>query len=109
MATKKATNARQRFLVTSYLVANLDKICAIPTNTDRARHVSEALDFDVTVSKLTTAAAAADIVLERVPAEKAVPGARLAQLHKALFDRIDAVEQRLATLDQRLGALATRL
>jgi hypothetical protein len=109
MDTKKANNARQRFLVTSYLAANIDNICAIPTNTDRARHVSEALGFYVTVSKLTTAAHAADIVLERVPAPKAAPGSKLAQLHKALFDRIEAVEQRLATLDRLLGALATRL
>jgi predicted dinucleotide-binding enzyme len=109
MDTKKANNARQRFLVTSYLAANIDNICAILTNTDRARHVSEALGFDVTVSKLTTAAAAADIVLERVRAPKAAPGSKLAQLHKAIFDRLEALEERFTILEQRLGALATRL
>lgn len=116
MSDIKAKNARERFTVSNYLVNNAAIIHAIPTNTERARHVAEALGIEITVSKLVTAAVAAGLTLERVPAAKAVPGAKLAQLHQALFDRLEALEerftildQRLTVLDGRLGALATRL
>ena len=109
MSDLKAKNARERFMVSNYLVYNASVIHAIPTNTERARHVAEVLGIEITVSKLVTAAAAAGIVLERVLVGKAAPGSKLLQLHKVLFDRIEALEQRLGEVEKRLGALATRL
>ena len=109
MSDTKMRNARERFMVSNYLVNNASLIHAIPTNTERARHVAEALGIEITVSKLVTAAVAAGLTLERVPAAKAVPGAKLAQLHQAMFDRLGALEERFTTLDQRLGALGQRL
>ena len=109
MSDLKAKNARERFTVSNYLVNNAHIIHAIPTNTERARHVAEALGIEITVSKLVTAAVAAGLTLERVPAVKTAPGAKLAQLRQALSDRIEALEERLTILDRRLSALATRL
>ena len=116
MSDIKAKNARERFAVSNYLVNNASVIHAIPTNTERARHVAEALGIEITVSKLVTAAVAAGLTLERVPAAKTAPGAKLAQLRQALSDRIEALsdriealEERFTILEQRLGALATRL
>ena len=109
MSDIKAKNARERFTVSNYLVNNASVIHAIPTNTERARHVAEALGIEITVSKLVTAAVAAGLTLERVPAAKAAPGAKLAQLRQALSDRLEALEERFTILEQRLGALATRL
>lgn len=104
MSDIKAKNARERFTVSNYLVNNASVIHAIPTNTERARHVAEALGIEITVSKLVTAAVAAGLTLERVPAAKAVPGAKLAQLHQAIFDRIEALEQRLSAAEARLAS-----
>ena len=109
MSDAKAKNARERFTVSNYLVNNASVIHAIPTNTERARHVAEALGIEITVSKLVTAAVAAGLTLERVPAAKAAPGAKLAQLRQALSGRLEALEERFTILEQRLGALATRL
>ena len=109
MSDIKAKNARERFTVSNYLVNNASVIHAIPTNTERARHVAEALGIEITVSKLVTAAVAAGLTLERVPAAKAAPGAKLAQLRQALSGRLEALEERFTILEQRLGALATRL
>lgn len=109
MSDTKMRNARERFMVSNYLVNNASVIHAIPTNTERARHVAEALGIEITVSKLVTAAVAAGLTLERVPAAKAAPGAKLAQLRQALSGRLEALEERFTILEQRLGALATRL
>ena len=109
MSDTKMRNARERFMVSNYLVNNASLIHAIPTNTERARHVAEALGIEITVSKLVTAAVAAGLTLERVPAAKAAPGAKLAQLRQALSGRLEALEERFTILEQRLGALATRL
>ena len=63
MSDTKMRNARERFTVSNYLVNNASLIHAIPTNTERARHVAEALGIEITVSRLVTAAVAAGLGL----------------------------------------------
>ena len=88
-------NDRDRFMVTNFLIANIEAVHALRTQEARVRFVSNALGVPLTVAKLQTAAGAAHLSLAPPPIEKAPKVLSKAELYRLvlqLAERVDALE-----------------
>lgn len=81
--------ARERFLVTNYIIDHVDELREMRTHVARCKHVSEVFGFaDMSVANLLTAADAANLPLS-VPRKRGAPGSKTTS---ELLERIDALE-----------------
>ena len=88
-------NVRDRFVVTNFIIANIEAVLALRTQEARVRFVSNAIGIPLTFAKLQTAARAAQLSLAPPPVEKAprvLSKAELYRLVLQLAERVDALE-----------------
>lgn len=91
---RSSLNARQKYLVISYLIENAPSLRVVRSPEERARIISDATGVPLTVPNVRNAAIAAGVnISPRKTSEKKAS-------HGAAVDaRLDAIEKRLAILE----------
>lgn len=83
---------RERFLVSNYILNNHVELRALPSNSERIRHLEAALGMRLTQSNVNGAADAANVSLS-APPEKKASVAELTKLVGELLQRVEELER----------------
>ena len=95
---KHTLSARERFLVSNFIINHFDELRALPSNDERIRLIEATLGMHLTQSNVDTAAKAAGVSLSPPPEKKAATVADLSKLVGELLQRVEEVEQHLRSL-----------
>ena len=89
---KHTLSARERFLVSNFIINHFDELRALPSNDERIRLIEASLGMHLTQSNVDTAAKAAGVSLSPPPEKKAATVAELSKLVGELLERIGDLE-----------------
>ena len=102
--TRNHLTAHEYFTVSNYILKHLEELRALRGNAERARQVGEALNMTLTIPNLEHSARTANVSLSPPPKPKAEASGEVAELIRALTERVEALEAHTRKTDLRFAA-----